>query len=143
MSMYIRLSLILRHRWGNDLVTGFLATKCVGNSLGAALDRDRAFDNAIHSENKKSVLRALDAGLVWQEVRKKKKKKQIKNRADWSVREKGQERRSPKILEACEVQDLKDLKSFFKTFSLPLLNRPFWVFQLRGTGFLLILQMKV
>ena len=83
---------------------------CVGNSLAAALDRDRACDNAIHSEKKKSVLRALEAGLVWQEVRKKKKKK-MKNGADWSVREKGQERRSLKILEACEVQDLKDLKS--------------------------------
>ena len=52
----------------------------MGNSLAAALDRDRACDNAIHSENKKSVLRAL-AGLVWQEVSKKKKKK-IKNGAD-------------------------------------------------------------
>ena len=124
MSMYILLSLILRHRWGNDLVTGGLATKCVGNSLAAALDRDRACDNAMQSENKKNVLRALDAGLVWQEVRKKKKKKKIKNGADWSVREKGQEKRSPKILEACEAQDLKDLKSF-QNFFTPLAEQTF------------------
>ena len=64
----------------------------MGNSLAAALDRDRACDNAIYSENKKSVLRALEAGQVWQEVRKKKKK--MKNGAGWLVREKGQEKRS-------------------------------------------------
>ena len=58
---------------------------------------------------------------MWQEVRKKKK---MKNGADWLVREKGQERRSLKILEACEIQDLKDLKSF-QNFFTPLAEQTF------------------
>ena len=95
----------------------------MGNSLAAARDRDRACDNAMYSE-KKSVLRALAAGQVWQEVRNKKKKKKMKNGAGWLVREKGQEKWSLKILEACEVQDLKDLKSFHNFFT-PLAKQTF------------------
>ena len=111
--MCILLPRILRHRWGNDFATGGLATKCVSNSLAAALDRDRACDNVTCSEHKKSVVRALEAGQAWLEVRKKKKK----NGAGRLVHEKGQGKRSPKILEACEVQDLKDLESFQSIFT--------------------------
>ena len=144
--MYILLPLILRHRLGNVLGTGGLATKCVGNSLAAALDRDRACDNATNSVIKKSVLRSFEAGQAWLEVRKKKqkkkkKKKKKKSGAGWLVREKGQEKRSLKILEACEVQDLKELESFQNFFTF-LARQTFWAVQLRGlskfTGFLLI-----
>ena len=63
-----------------------------------------------------------EAGQAWLEVGKKKKK--MKNGAGRLVREKGQEKRSLKILEACEVQDLNDLESF-QNFFTPLAKQTF------------------
>ena len=54
---------------------GAWSTKCLSNSLAAALDRDRVCDNATFAENQKSVVRALEAGQEWQEVKKKEEKK--------------------------------------------------------------------
>ena len=90
---------------------GVMATKCI--FLAAALDRDRACDNVTYYENIKSVVRALEAGQA-------ERKRRIMVLVGWHMR-KDRGKRSPKILKACEVQDLKD-SDFFKVFSFPLPN---------------------